>query len=87
MSSRKKTGSKPRNWLAVHAHLRGGAGVHAPRKRSRPTKKQLLDDWAEELFTLDKEEEHVLTKGPLKGYSSSGPSSRQGSFDRDGQET
>ena len=86
MSSRKKTGSKPRNWLAVHAHLRGGAGVHASRKPPRPTKKQLLDDWDEELLGFDKEDERVLTKGPLKGYSSSASSSRQGSVDLDGRE-
>jgi len=84
MPSRKKTVAKPRNWLAVHAHLRGGAGVHSSRKRPRHTKKQLLDDWDEELLVFDKEDERVLTKGPLKGYSSSASSSRQGSSGHDG---
>jgi hypothetical protein len=31
--------SKPRNWIAVHAHLRGGSGHH-PDKRKQTSKRK-----------------------------------------------
>ena len=36
--SKKKQAPKPRNWLAVRAHLRGGAGAHGKKKYSRKVK-------------------------------------------------
>lgn len=30
---KRKTPKKPRNWLAVHAHQRGGAGSHGDRRK------------------------------------------------------
>jgi|TARA_R100000008_G_scaffold68223_1_gene45420 hypothetical protein len=39
MSKKSKKPGKPRNWIAVHAHLRGGSGHH-PDKRKQSSKRK-----------------------------------------------
>ena len=44
-SSKKKTSPKPRNWIAVHAFQRSGAGKHKSKKTyTRKTKHKVKHD-------------------------------------------
>jgi len=39
MKKRKKPAPRGRNWLAVHAHFKSGAGSHGDKKKEQSRKK------------------------------------------------
>lgn len=65
----------PRNWLAIHAHHRTGAGSHGDKAKSnnkgacRASTQDYLDEWYEEL-----EDEEESSKESKKGEAESLPS-------------